>query len=63
MNRLDYGSALDDTVIERPNSRSRSSSKKRKWREIEAIKEKQRLIKELQDIDSSFEYDLDNLLM
>ncbi|GIU02639.1 DUF3545 family protein [Shewanella algidipiscicola] len=63
MNRLDYGSALDDTVIERPNSRSRSSNKKRKWREIEAIKEKHRLLKELQDIDSSFDYDFDNLLM
>ncbi|QYJ85273.1 DUF3545 family protein [Shewanella mesophila] len=63
MNRLDYGSALDDTIIERPNSRSRSSNKKRKWREIEAIKEKHRLLKELQDIDSNFEYDFDNLLM
>ncbi|GIU33286.1 hypothetical protein TUM4644_33910 [Shewanella colwelliana] len=63
MHRLDYGSALEDAVIERPNSRSRSSNKKRKWREIEAIKEKQRLLKELQDIDSSFGNDFDNLLM
>ncbi|QLE84626.1 MULTISPECIES: DUF3545 family protein [Shewanella] len=62
MNRLDYGSALEDTVVERP-SRTRSSNKKRKWREIEALKEKHRLLKELQDIDSSFNSELDNLLM
>ncbi|RTR34641.1 DUF3545 family protein [Shewanella atlantica] len=61
MNRLDYGSALD-TVVERP-SRSRSSNKKRKWREIEALKEKHRLLKELQDIDTNFSCELDNLLM
>ncbi|GGZ19434.1 MULTISPECIES: DUF3545 family protein [Shewanella] len=60
MDRLDYGSALDE-VVERP-SRSRSSSKKRKWREIEALKDKHRLLKELQEIDSSFNYDIDSLL-
>lgn len=60
MDRLDYGSALDE-VVERP-SRSRSSNKKRKWREIEALKDKHRLLKELQEIDSSFDYDIDNLL-
>ncbi|MCG9695974.1 DUF3545 family protein [Shewanella sp. Isolate11] len=63
MNRLDYGSALEDTVVERPNTRSRSSNKKRKWREIEAIQEKQRLLKELQDIDCNFDGDFDSLLM
>ncbi|ACJ30425.1 MULTISPECIES: DUF3545 family protein [Shewanella] len=61
MNRLDYGSALD-SIVEKP-SRSRSSNKKRKWREIEALKEKHRLLKELQDIDTSFEGELDTLLM
>ncbi|EDQ00629.1 DUF3545 family protein [Shewanella benthica] len=61
MNRLDYGSALD-TVIERP-SRSRSSNKKRKWREIEALQERHRLLKELQNIDNNFDGELDNLLM
>ncbi|MCE9783893.1 DUF3545 family protein [Shewanella algae] len=60
MDRLDYGSALDE-VVERP-SRSRSSNKKRKWREIEALKDKHRLLKELQEIDSSFGYDIDSLL-
>ncbi|MBB1440917.1 DUF3545 family protein [Shewanella sp. SG41-4] len=61
MDRLDYGGALDE-VIERPN-RSKSSSKKRKWREIEAIKDKQRLLKELQDIDDSFDFDVNTLVL
>ncbi|MBR9726677.1 DUF3545 family protein [Shewanella intestini] len=60
MDRLDYGGALEE-VVEKP-TRTRSSSKKRKWREIEAIKDKQRLLKELQDIDNSFELDA-NMLM
>lgn len=61
MDRLDYGGALDE-VIERP-TRSKSSSKKRKWREIEAIKDKQRLLKELQDIDDSFDFDVNTLVL
>ena len=60
MDRLDYGSALD-SVVEKP-TRSRGSNKKRKWREIEALKDKQRLLKELQDIDSSLDYDIDDIL-
>ncbi|NRD73112.1 DUF3545 family protein [Shewanella sp. VB17] len=65
MNRLDYGSALDDdssldVVVERP-SPSKSTNKKRRWREIEAIKEKYRLLNELRDIDESFKYEIDNL--
>ncbi|MGL4476040.1 MAG: DUF3545 family protein [Shewanella sp.] len=64
MDRLDYGSMLDredDNVIEKPNRRN---SKKRKWREIEAIKDKRRLLKELQDIDSlcDIEVDIDAIL-
>ncbi len=57
MDRLDYGCALDE-VVERPE-RSRGSNKKRKWREIEALKDKQRLLKELQDIDYNIDYDID----
>ncbi|MDF0532905.1 DUF3545 family protein [Shewanella yunxiaonensis] len=60
MDQLDYGSALD-LVEERP-SRSRNS-KKRKWREIEALKEKHRLMRELKEIDSSFDADLETLLI
>ncbi|MBB1363727.1 MULTISPECIES: DUF3545 family protein [unclassified Shewanella] len=61
MDRLDYGGALDE-VVERP-TRSKSSSKKRKWREIETIKDKQRLLKELQDIDDSFDFDVNTLVL
>ncbi|GIU45788.1 MULTISPECIES: DUF3545 family protein [Shewanella] len=61
MNRLDYGSALD-SIVEKP-SRSRSSNKKRKWREIEVLKEKHRLLKELQEMDNGFDGELDSLLM
>ncbi|MCL1144887.1 DUF3545 family protein [Shewanella sp. 10N.261.52.F9] len=61
MNRLDYGSALD-SIVEKP-SRSRSSNKKRKWREIEVLKEKHRLLKELQEMDNGFDGELDSLMM
>jgi len=60
MNRLDYGSPLD-SIVEKP-SRSKGANKKRKWREIEALQDKQRLLKELKDIDSTFECELDNLM-
>lgn len=36
-------------------------SSKRKWREIESIKEKYRLREELQSIDPSLDYDLTEL--
>ncbi len=52
--------SLDEilAVLEDPESRRTSSKKqKRKWREIEAFKDKQRLRKELQDLD----YFADNL--
>ena len=40
-------------VLESPEARKKTSSKgkKRKWREIEALKDKQRLRKELQELD------------
>ena len=59
MDRLDYGGALDQ-VVERP-TRSKSSNKKRKWREIEALKDKQRFLKELQYIDTSFDFDFETM--
>jgi hypothetical protein len=44
-----------DEVVEL-GSRSRGTTgKKRKWREIEALKDKQRLQKELQSIDIAYE--------
>ncbi|MBV7299978.1 DUF3545 family protein [Enterovibrio paralichthyis] len=44
--------AFDDFFDqERPQRGGRTKQAKRKWREIEALKDKQRLRKELQDID------------
>ncbi|TKB50182.1 DUF3545 family protein [Ferrimonas aestuarii] len=56
MERLDYGSPLG-TVVEKP-TRTRTN-KKRKWREIEALKERHRLEKEIHDIDFAYEFDWD----
>ncbi len=50
MERLDYGSP-EGSATEKPGRRG---SKKRKWREIEAIKERARLRKELEDLDPCF---------
>ncbi|AZZ97232.1 MULTISPECIES: DUF3545 family protein [Pseudoalteromonas] len=47
--------SLDDFIstLESPAPKRRTSSKgkKRKWREIEALKDKQRLRKELEELD------------
>lgn len=44
--------AFDDILAtQQPTRGSRSKPVKRKWREIEAIKDRQRLRKELQDLD------------
>ena len=55
--------SFDDllTMLERPAAKRRPV--KRKWREIEAVKERQRLRKELEDIDFSFDDDLIDQLM
>ena len=49
-----------DDVVEL-GSRSRSPGKKRKWREIEALKDKHRLQKELQSIDIAYDSGNENL--
>ena len=43
-------------MLERPATKSRAV--KRKWREIEAVKERQRLKRELEDIDWTIEPEL-----
>jgi Protein of unknown function (DUF3545). len=54
MERFDL--EVDDlSVVDHETRSSRSSNKKRKWREIEALKEKYRLEKELASIDMAFE--------
>jgi len=47
---------VDDLVVVDSETRSaRNAAKKRKWREIEALKEKYRLQKELESIDLTYE--------
>ncbi len=47
---------VDDLVVVDSETRSaRNAAKKRKWREIEALKEKYRLQKELESIDLAYE--------
>ena len=47
---------VDDLVVVDSETRSaRNVAKKRKWREIEALKEKYRLQKELESIDLAYE--------
>ncbi|WCE30211.1 DUF3545 family protein [Vibrio sp. SCSIO 43137] len=57
------GFLLDD-ITEMGNHQtraSRSKPAKRKWREIEAIKDRQRLQKELMDMDVCLDYNLDDI--
>lgn len=54
-------SIFDDVwAVDKP-SRSRSKPQKRMWREIEAVKEKQRLRKELEGMDLLDEYSDEDL--
>ncbi|MDP2533447.1 DUF3545 family protein [Photobacterium damselae subsp. piscicida] len=54
--------AFDDYMdFEPAPRRSRSKPEKRKWREIEALKDCQRLRKELQEMDLLHDYSLDDL--
>lgn len=56
MDKSDLLSMLD--IDSRP---AKNRSKKRKWREIEAIQDRYRLRKELEDMDMSLEQELENL--
>ena len=42
-------------------SQSKTKSKKRKWREIEALQDRYKLEKELAELDCGFEYELETL--
>lgn len=48
------------TVID-TETRQRQTSKKRKWREIEALKDKYRLQRELKSIDLGFELNINDI--
>lgn len=49
-----------DRSVQQPKQSSKKNSK-RKWREIESIKDKYRLRNELRDIDPATDYDLTDL--
>ncbi len=49
------------SLIDIDSRSSKSSKKKRKWREIEAIQDQYRLRKELADIDLSIEFELEQM--
>lgn len=56
---MDHVNILSDYLFEnRIAGASKAKSKKRKWREIEAIHENFRLKKELSDIELDLEYEL-----
>ncbi|WJG08676.1 DUF3545 family protein [Aliiglaciecola sp. LCG003] len=49
------------SMIDSESRPSKTKSKKRKWREIEAIQDRYRLRKELEEMDMSLEAELANL--
>ena len=57
------GFLLDDIMAmdTQPTRATRTKPVKRKWREIEAIKDRQRLQKELMDMDVCVNYRLDEI--
>lgn len=57
MERLEFG--YSEHSYEKPGRATRSS--KRKWREIESLKEKHRLKKELQELDWGGDFALNDL--
>ena len=57
MDRLEFA-ANYDTPVKRGRPKG---SKKKKWRQIEALQERHRLAKELTELDGSHEYNVDEL--
>lgn len=57
------GFLLDDVMEmdSHPTRATRAKPTKRKWREIEAIKDRQRLKKELMDLDVCLDYSLEDI--
>ncbi|MPW36825.1 DUF3545 family protein [Vibrio sp. B1Z05] len=60
MDGLQLDSIFDESEARTPR-RTRSKPVKRKWREIEAIKDRQRLQKELMDLDVCSSYRLEDI--
>lgn len=58
MDRLEFAANYDTTPAKRGRPKG---SKKRKWRQIEVIRDKQRVAKELTEMDLGHEYSIDEL--
>jgi hypothetical protein len=50
------------SIVDTESRPVKTKSKKRKWREIEAIQDKYKLQRELTDMDMSLEYELDQMM-
>lgn len=48
-------------MLDIESNSTKTKSKKRKWREIEALQDRYRLEKELAELDCGFEYELETL--
>ncbi|WP_137166106.1 DUF3545 family protein [Salinimonas lutimaris] len=49
------------TMLDIEATPAKTKSKKRKWREIEALQDRYKLEKELSEIDYNFEYELETM--
>jgi len=58
MDRLEFAANYDTTPAKRGRPKG---SKKRKWRQIEIIQDRQRVAKELTDMDFGHEYSIDEI--
>lgn len=58
MDRLEFAASYDAVPAKRGRPKG---SKKKKWRQIETIQDRQRLAKELSDMDLGHEYSIDDL--
>jgi hypothetical protein len=50
------------SIVDTESRPVKTKSKKRKWREIEAIHDKYKLQRELTEMDMSLEYELDQMM-
>jgi hypothetical protein len=50
------------SIVDTESRPVKTKSKKRKWREIEAIQDKYKLQRELTEMDMSLEYELDQMM-
>ena len=61
---MQYNNDIETQLIENKPliSNIKKTQKVRKWQEIEELKSRRKLLKELQDIDSSFNFSINDLI-